>query len=84
MGTVDIHFGMLGHGSFFSGGDEDIALTRSVIGGETLTDEGFEWNLPRRDADYYRLAAYANDVRRVRAGQAGGGPGRRPARREVA
>ncbi|MET0800678.1 MAG: alkaline phosphatase family protein [Actinomycetota bacterium] len=62
VGTVDIHFGMLGHGSFFSGGDEDIALTRSVIGGETLTDEGFEWNLPRRDADYYRLAAYANDV----------------------
>ena len=62
VGTVDIHFGMLGHGSFFSGGDEDIALTRSVIGGETLTDEGFEWNLPEREASYYRLAEYANDV----------------------
>ena len=62
VGTVDIHFGMLGHGSFFSGGDEDIALTRSVIGGETLTDEGFEWNLPEREAPYYRLAEYANDV----------------------
>ena len=62
VGTVDIHFGMLGHGSFFSGGDEDIALTRSVIGGATLTDEGFEWNLPERDAPYYRLADYANDV----------------------
>ena len=33
VGTVDIHFGMLGHGSFFGGGDRDIALTRSVIGG---------------------------------------------------
>jgi len=62
VGTVDIHFGMLGHGSFFSGGDSDIALTRSVIGGETLTDEGFEWNLPEREAPYYRLAGYANDV----------------------
>ncbi|MGZ8631780.1 MAG: alkaline phosphatase family protein [Actinomycetota bacterium] len=62
VGTVDIHFGMLGHGSFFSGGDRDIALTRSVIGGETLTDEGFEWNLPEREAAYYQLAGYANDV----------------------
>jgi hypothetical protein len=62
VGTVDIHFGMLGHGSFFTGGDRDIALTRSVIGGETLTDEGFEWNIPPRDAPYYELADYANDV----------------------
>jgi hypothetical protein len=53
---------MVGHGSFFSGGDRDIALTRSVLGGETLTDEGFEWNLPQRDAAYYELAEYANDV----------------------
>jgi hypothetical protein len=63
VGTVDIHFGMLGHGSFFGGGDRDIALTRSVIGGTTLTDEGFEWNLPEHDAAYYRLPAYANDVK---------------------
>ena len=62
VGTVDIHFGMLGHGSFFGGGDRDIALTRSVIGGTTLTDEGFEWNLPPRDAAYYKLPKYANDV----------------------
>jgi hypothetical protein len=63
VGTVDIHFGMLGHGSFFGGGDRDIALTRSVIDGETLTDEGFEWNLPEHDAAYYRLPEYANDVK---------------------
>jgi hypothetical protein len=62
VGTVDIHFGMLGHGAFFGGGDPDVALTRSVIGGDTLTDEGFEWNLPLRDAHYYRLASYANKV----------------------
>ena len=62
VGTVDIHFGMMGHGSFFTGGDRDIALTRSVIGGDTLTDEGFEWNLPLREAPYYELPTYANDV----------------------
>jgi hypothetical protein len=67
VGTVDIHFGMLGHGSFFGGGDRDIALTRSVIGGTTLTDEGFEWNLPEHDAAYYRLPAYANDVKGFQA-----------------
>ena len=62
VGTVDIHFGMLGHGGFFTGGDRDIALTRSVVGGTTLTDEGFEWNLPEHDAAYYRLPTYANKV----------------------
>jgi hypothetical protein len=72
VGTVDIHFGMIGHGAFFTGGDRDIALTRSVVGGDTLTTEGFTWNLPERDAAYYELAGYANqvpgfaaDVRRV-------------------
>ena len=67
VGTVDIHFGMLGHGSFFGGGDRDIALTRSVTGGATLTDEGFEWNLPLRDAPYYELPTYANDVPGLKA-----------------
>jgi type I phosphodiesterase/nucleotide pyrophosphatase len=62
VGTVDIHFGMLGHGAFMGGGDRDIALTRSVIGGDTLTDEGFEWNLPTREAPYYTLPDYANKV----------------------
>ena len=37
-------------------------MTRSVVEGETLTDEGFEWNLPSRLTPYYRLADYANDV----------------------
>ncbi len=62
VGTVDIHFGMIGHGAFFTGGDHDVALTRSVIGGNTLTSEGFTWNLPTRDAPYFRLAGYANKV----------------------
>ena len=84
VGTVDIHFGMLGHGSFFSGGDRDIALTRSVIGGETLTDEGFEWNLPAARGRLLPARRVRERRRGVRAGQAEGGPGRRPARRQVA
>ena len=68
VGTVDIHFGMLGHGSFFTGGDRDIALTRSVIDGETLTDEGFEWNLPPREAGVLQ----APEVRERRPGVRGG------------
>jgi hypothetical protein len=62
VGTVNIHFGMLSHGAYFSGGDRDVALTRSVVEGTSITDEGFEWNLPARLLPYYRLAGYANDV----------------------
>ncbi len=60
--TADIHLGMLGHGSFWHGGDRDVAVTRSVAAKATLTDEGDQWNLPKTLADYYELAGYANDV----------------------
>jgi hypothetical protein len=60
--TVNIHFGMMGHGSFFNGGDRDIAMTRSVTQGTTLTDEGFKWNLPANIQRYYTLPPYLNDV----------------------
>jgi len=60
--TVNIHFGMMGHGAFFTGGDKDIAMTRSVTTGDTLTDEGFEWNLPRNIQRYYTLPPYLKNV----------------------
>ena len=60
--TVNIHFGMMSHGSFFTGGDRDIGTTRSVTDPGTLTDEGFEWNLPHQIQAYYTLPAYANDT----------------------
>jgi hypothetical protein len=60
--TVNIHFGMMSHGSFFNGGDRDFGMTRSITGGTTLTDEGFEWNLPGQIKDYYTLPGYLNDV----------------------
>ena len=60
--TVNIHFGMMSHGSFFNGGDRDIGTTRSVTDPGTLTDEGFTWNLPHQIQPYYRLPSYVNDV----------------------
>ncbi len=60
--TVNIHFGMMGHGAFFNGGDRDIAMTRSVTGGDTLTSEGFSWNLPANLRNYYTLPSYVNKV----------------------
>ena len=60
--TVNIHFAMMSHGSFFTGGDRDIGTTRSVTDPGTITDEGFEWNLPRQIQAYYTLPEYANDT----------------------
>jgi hypothetical protein len=62
MGTADIHFGMLGHGAFWHGGDRDIALERAAANKSTLTDEGDEWNMAEDLQPYYRFPAYANDV----------------------
>jgi hypothetical protein len=62
LGTVSIHLGMLGHGSMWSGGDQDIAVVREELGAETLGAEGFDWNLTPQLAPYYRFPAYLNDV----------------------
>jgi hypothetical protein len=53
--TADIHLGMLGHGSFWNGGDRDIAMTRSPDVKTTSTAEGDVWNLPKEEAPYYTL-----------------------------
>jgi hypothetical protein len=62
LGTVSIHLGMLGHGSMWGGGDQDIAAVREVVGAETLGAEGFEWNLTPALQPFYRLPEYLNDV----------------------
>ncbi|HEU4355011.1 MAG TPA: alkaline phosphatase family protein [Actinomycetota bacterium] len=62
LGTVSIHLGMLGHGSLWGGGDQDIAAVREVVGAETLGAEGFEWNLTPALQPYYRLPDYLNEV----------------------
>ena len=60
--TADIHMGMLGHGSFWNGGDRDIAMTRSPDVKSTSTAEGDVWNLPKEEAPYYTLPDYVNSV----------------------
>jgi hypothetical protein len=62
LGTVSIHLGMLGHGSMWGGGDQDIAVIREKVGAETLGEEGFEWNLTPVLQPYYRFPDYINDV----------------------
>jgi len=62
LGTVAIHLGMLGHGSMWGGGDQDIAVVREVVGAETLGEEGFQWNLTPVLQPYYRFPGYLNEV----------------------
>ena len=62
LGTVSIHLGMLGHGSLWGGGDQDIAAVREKVGADTLGAEGFEWNLTPVLQPYYRFPDYLNDV----------------------
>ena len=62
LGTVSIHLGMLGHGSMWGGGDQDIAVIREKVGAETLGEEGFEWNLTPILQPYYRFPDYINEV----------------------
>jgi len=61
-GTVSIHLGMLGHGKMWGGGDDDIAVVRQKVGGDTLGEEGFRWNLPPVLQPFFRFPAYTNSV----------------------
>jgi type I phosphodiesterase/nucleotide pyrophosphatase len=62
VGTVSIHLGMLGHGSMWGGGDQDIVAIREKIGADTLGAEGSDWNLSSELTPYYRFPDYVNQV----------------------
>jgi hypothetical protein len=62
LATVAIHLGMMGHGSLWGGGDQDIAVLRELEGAATLGAEGLSWNLTSSVAPYYRMPPYANDL----------------------
>ena len=62
VGTVSIHLGMLGHGSMWGGGDQDIVAIREKIGADTLGAEGSDWNLSSELTPYYRFPEYVNQV----------------------
>jgi hypothetical protein len=63
--TVAIHLGMLGHGSFMTGGDRDLAVTREVEGAATLGAEGVRWRLTGNVKPYYDFPAYVNRLPRI-------------------
>ena len=62
LATVAIQLGMMGHGSFWGGGDQDIAVLRELEGAATLGAEGLSWNLTKPVQPYYRVPAYVNDL----------------------
>ena len=62
LATVAIQLGMMGHGSFWGGGDEDIAVLRELEGAATLGAEGLSWNLTKPVQPYYRVPSYVNDL----------------------
>ena len=63
--TVAIHLGMVGHGSFWGGGDADVVALREREGAATLGAEGDFWNLTSNVAPWFRFPDYVNDLPQV-------------------
>ncbi len=57
--TVTWHLNMMGHGSLWGGGDQDIAVLRTTTSDEGA--EGNEWNIQNKNAPYFSLPPYVND-----------------------
>lgn len=60
--TVNIHLGMLGHGSMWGGGDNDFLILRELPGASTQGAEGATWNVPEADARFFRLPEWVNSL----------------------
>jgi predicted AlkP superfamily pyrophosphatase or phosphodiesterase len=58
--TIPEHMGMIGHGSFWQGGDKDVAVLSALLSEEGA--ESKEWNLPRTMSPYFRFPAYVRDL----------------------
>jgi len=60
--TLAAHIMMMGHGSQWGGGDEDIAITREKEFAETAGAESVSWNLTADMEPFYDLPPYVNDL----------------------
>lgn len=58
--SLGAHLGMLGHGTMWGGGDEDIAINHENL--EDEGDEGLEWNLRAPIDAYFRFPRYVNKL----------------------
>ena len=60
--TLAAHIMMMGHGSQWGGGDQDIAVTREKESGPTAGAEAVSWNLTSGMKPFYRLPDYVNQL----------------------
>jgi len=60
--TLAAHIMMMGHGSQWGGGDQDIAVTREKESGPTAGAEAVSWNLTSDMKPFYRLPDYVNQL----------------------
>lgn len=58
--TLAWHLGMMGHGSWFEGGQRQLAVLRQST--EDTGAEGKEWGLPKAQAEHYRFVDYVRDL----------------------
>lgn len=62
LATLAAHDLMMSHGSFFNGGDKDIAIMRQVENADTGGAESVSWNLVSTMAPYYSFPSYINNL----------------------
>jgi hypothetical protein len=62
LASVTWHLNMGSHGSLWGGGDRDIAVLRVPTDADNEGAEGTEWNLQGKNAPYYTLPPYVNDL----------------------
>jgi arylsulfatase A-like enzyme len=62
LASVTWHLNMGSHGSLWGGGDRDIAVLRVPTDADNEGAEGTEWNLQGKNAPYYELPPYVNDL----------------------
>jgi len=60
--TVNIHLGMLGHGSMWGGGDNDLLILRELPGATTQGAEGATWNIPQADSRFFQLPSWVRSL----------------------
>jgi hypothetical protein len=60
--TVNIHLGMLGHGSMWGGGDDDFLILRELPGATTQGAEGATWSIPQADARFFRIPSWIGSL----------------------
>ncbi len=62
VGMVDLHLGMMSHGSLWGGGDRDIAVLRQQGKPTAIGNDGVGWVLNPVVGPFYDLPDYVNDL----------------------